>query len=1086
MRSPHFFSKFPFCQKVPLRVVLVVPFMTQIVVAVGLTGYLSWRTGHEVVDRAASALLEKMSNTVEQHLNDYLAAPVQINQINAKAIDLGLIDLKDFDRLGQYFWKQMKTFEVGYINFANPQGEFIGVEALDNNELLINQTSRKGELQAYATDEQGKRTVQLHVTPQYDPRTESWYSEAAKAGKPIWSQIYTWQDQPDVLSISASYPIYNGDRQLQGVIGVDLILSQISDFLLREDVSPHGKTFIMERNGLLVASSTNEAPFRVVQGQAQRLLAIASRDRLIGQTVKVLAQRFSQFKAIQGPQTVIAAFDGQRHYIQVRSWQDELGLDWLVVVVIPEIAFTEQIEANRQVTMVLCGLAVILAAGLGLLTSRWIVKPIRRLNQASQQIAQGELDQQIRIQGITEFENLAAAFNQMSQKLYQSEKQQARYSQSLEQTIHDRTQSFQKSEARFRAIFEKAAIGISITGVDGLPIEINPAAEAILGYTASELCQIHFTRLTHPEDIDTDLVLYDELLAGQRDSYQLEKRYFRKTGELVWVSLTVSAIHETGGQLQYLAVLTEDITTRKQAEQALQTAKEAAEAANRSKSRFLANMSHELRTPLNAILGFTQLLLHDLTLTPPQEENLLIVSRSGEHLLRLINDVLDLSKIEAGKMALTNTKFDLWALLQTLKSTFQLQAQAKQLQLAIEVDLAVPQYLMADEMKLRQILINLLSNAIKFTQKGQVVVRVGWQLADPLSEPMSGPVHQSDQGTPSDQGTLKFEVQDTGAGIAAAELDQLFQPFAQTETGRQAQQGTGLGLAISRKFVQLMGGDLTVSSTPGVGTCFRFTIATSWASYTISADSQPQQLAVVRLAAGQPVYRILVVDDVAVNRQLLSQTLEPVGFEVQAATNGEEAIDLWATWQPHLILMDIRMPGLDGKAAAQRIRAEAAIRNAPDQAQSIPIVALTASVFAPESDPEEADSETDWDGVVQQPFQREDLLTQIGKHLGVRYVYAETASRTTSSAFSEQAVPVSDSFVLTSEHLQRMPTEWIRDLHHAAARLTPGPCLRLIEQIPPDQADLAQALTHLIHEFRFDVLLDLTQPFTTSAYDLPI
>ncbi|MEO1134157.1 MAG: ATP-binding protein, partial [Cyanobacteria bacterium J06639_1] len=376
-----------------------------------------------------------------------------------------------------------------------------------------------------------------------------------------------------------------------------------------------------------------------------------------------------------------------------------------------------------------------------------------------------------------------------------------------------------------------------------------------------------------------------------------------------------------------------EIAERKRTEIALQQAKETAEIANRTKSDFLANMSHELRTPLNAILGFAQLMAHDDRLSPSQKENLSIIHRSGGHLLELIDDILEMSKIEAGRVTLYENTFDLHALLTDLAQTLRLRAQTTGLDLVLDLAPEVPQYVSTDERKLRQVLMNLLDNAVKFTSVGQVVLRVRCE-----SESVAASSESEEKATFG----LRVEVEDTGAGIAADELDALFDPFVQSEAGRRSQQGTGLGLPISDRFVQLMGGALSVSSTLGQGSTFGFSIPVRRAAAEQVANVPlPSSRQVVGLAPGQPRYRILVVEDRFENRKLLVGLLQPLGFEVREAENGRAAIAQWEQWQPHLIWMDLRMPEMDGYEATQSIRSR-------DRGQSTAIIAITASAFAAE------------------------------------------------------------------------------------------------------------------------------------------
>lgn len=505
--------------------------------------------------------------------------------------------------------------------------------------------------------------------------------------------------------------------------------------------------------------------------------------------------------------------------------------------------------------------------------------------------------------------------------------------------------------------------------------------------------------------------------------------------------------------------------TRQQAAQ-LQQAKDAAETANRAKSTFLANMSHELRTPLSAILGFTELLRQDNHLNPDQEESLDIIYRSGEHLLGLINDILDLSKVEAGKVTLKETEFDLFNLLHNLEELFQLQAQTKQLKLAIERTAAVPQHICTDAGKLRQILINLLGNAIKFTQAGQVTLRVQVEPGKDNSSP----------------DWLYFDVEDTGPGIDQPDLTSIFDPFVQADLGQQTGKGTGLGLPISRKFARLLGGDLTVSSVFGVGSVFRLSLPLR-AVRSPDLSPQPTVQQVTGLAPGQPTHRVLVVDDAVTNRLILVRMLKSLGFSVREAENGQTAIDLWRTWQPHLLLLDLLMPEVDGYQVIQYIRQceQEQLQASADSelpTAATKIIALTASPFSTiEAQPIAAA----WDDLVFKPIARENLLAKIAQQLGVRYLYSDTSQG--KSAFptagkSPGSAPVVHSLgqPLDATNLSVMPPDWCDRLRQAALQADDQQVLQLLDAIPPPYEALKAALTELVNNFHFDTILALTQP----------
>ncbi|MCC3447661.1 MAG: PAS domain S-box protein [Microcoleus sp. PH2017_39_LGB_O_B] len=521
-----------------------------------------------------------------------------------------------------------------------------------------------------------------------------------------------------------------------------------------------------------------------------------------------------------------------------------------------------------------------------------------------------------------------------------------------------------------------------------------------------------------------------------------------------WSEAEINVAVHVGTQLGVALQQAELLARTQRQSMELIKSKENAEVANRAKSQFLASMSHELRTPLNAILGFSQVMARNISITPEQKEYIEIINRSGEHLLELINDVLSMSKIEAGQITINESRFNLYNILDSLREMLQLKANSKGLHLIFENIGDLPQYIQTDESKLRQVLINLLGNAIKFTQHGIVTLRVSSQAETNVSE--------------ENQSQLLFEISDTGPGISPLELPTLFKPFVQTETGRRSMQGTGLGLPISQQFVRIMGGDISVESQLGQGTTFTFNIQVKLVT---ESDEQEKTTAkqVIALEAGQQIYRILIVEDVAENRQLLLKLLAPLGFEVEEATNGQEGIALQSTWKPHLILMDMLMPVMDGYAATKLIK------QTPEGKETI-IIALTASAF---DEQRHIILSAGCDDFICKPFREEVLFEKIAHHLNLRYIYEEENSSTSGSA--PQLLKS-----LTAEDLSVMPRDWVVDLYQAALCVDDNRILQLIEQIPETEANLANALKDLVENFRIDIIIDLTQlyyderPATTS------
>lgn len=433
-----------------LRIVLAVSFSLQILSFVGLVWFLSFHNSQRSVSELSAKLHTSISNQVDQHLDQYLSLPHKINQIDKQAIDLNLLNPKDTKQVEQFFWKQMQVFDIGYLSYANIKGDFIGIERLDNGQLLVNEVnaSKKPKtLYIYQADRTGQRSKLLE-SKSWDPQSEAWYTETIAARKPIWSSIFQWQDKPEVMSITANTPVFDRNQKLQGVLSIDLIVTQISHFLQNLPNTDKSKIFIIEPNGKLVASSTQSPVYKFQQGRTLRLNATESADPLIQTTASYLRQQFPDLNQLQQSQALTFGHLGNQQLVRVTPWRDDLGLNWLIVITTPQSELMGQINENNRITAILCFLALVVAIATSFLMAQWLSRPLSQLTRASQSIAAGNLSQPIALQASSqEVTSLAQSFEQMRQGLQLARQELEAYAQSLEERVAQRTADLQATNA---------------------------------------------------------------------------------------------------------------------------------------------------------------------------------------------------------------------------------------------------------------------------------------------------------------------------------------------------------------------------------------------------------------------------------------------------------------------------------------------------------------------------------------------------------------------------------------------------------------------------------------------------------------
>jgi PAS domain S-box-containing protein len=513
-------------------------------------------------------------------------------------------------------------------------------------------------------------------------------------------------------------------------------------------------------------------------------------------------------------------------------------------------------------------------------------------------------------------------------------------------------EALRHSEERLRRYFEQPFIGMATSSISQGLVQVNNKLCEMLGYSREELCHLDWAALTHPGDIGADIEQSKRLISKEINHYTAERRYLRQDGQTIYASIAVHCIRDIDDNVDHFVVFLQDITERKQFEIRLHKAKEAAEVANRAKSQFLANMSHELRTPLNGILGYAQILLRHQTLNEKIREGLTIIQRSGEYLLTLINDILDLSKIEAGKLTYDPVDFNFTEFLQVIVDLMKMRAEQKDLQFQYEALSTLPTFVHADEKKLRQVLLNLLSNAVKFTGQGQIDLQVSYS-----------------------NNHANFIVRDTGRGIKSDDINEIFKPFQQVGNQREQIEGTGLGLAISKRLVEIMGGQLAVVSQVNQGSTFWFEIRLPEAQGLVT--QLPVSPTIIGYE-GKPL-QILVVDNQWENRSILIHLLESVGFILLEANHGKQALRLAYKHLPAAILTDLRMPEMDGFELIRRVRRSAKLNQ-------IVVIAVSATV----SEHYQYESlNAGFQAFITKPIHTDRLFKTLGKHLQLQWIYKD-------------------------------------------------------------------------------------------------
>lgn len=610
-------------------------------------------------------------------------------------------------------------------------------------------------------------------------------------------------------------------------------------------------------------------------------------------------------------------------------------------------------------------------------------------------------------------------------------------------------------EATYRKLYNETPAMLHSIDPRGRLLGVSDYWLRKMGYSRDEVIGRKSTEFLTPESQDYAKRVVLPEFSKSGSCWDVPYQFVRKDGGIIDVLLSAASERDESGDITSSLVVLVDVTESRRLQQELQQAqalaqaKSTADVANRAKSRFLASISHELRTPLNSILGFSELLSRDDALTADHQEQISTIRRAGAHLLSLINNVLDLSKIEADQIALVNTHFDLYALLeQEIWSLFHQQVSSKGLQFEILRENALPQYICTDPTRLRQILINLLDNAIKFTHSGQVTLRVSAMPLLAVSATHTEPQTQ----------LLRFVVADTGSGIDAQLVDHIFEAFTQ-DGKRTNPEGAGLGLNISQRLAMLLGGNISVESQQGSGSTFTLTLPVQISDQVGSINTATAEI--LGLAPEQATPRILVVEDNPDNQKYLVSLLEKAGFICKGIDDGAGVIEAWQDWQPDLIFMDIQLPNRDGKEIICEIK------STPEGKQT-PLVVLTASTFKQQ---EIEIIATGCDGYLRKPVHPAEVFNELQRHLPVRYIYSNDSTKAMEQIVESNSLDLS---IPPLEDFGPLPEGWLLEFHHAVATGATNQMRQSIALLPPAFSHLSRCLEHRVSQYQLQELLSWT------------
>lgn len=1065
--------------QVSLRWLMIVPFVIQLVLIVGAIGYLALQSSRSVATDSMKQLLREMGQHIHTKLYGVFDTYATVAHIQANDLILDEWPGQDLNRVEQQLWRRLREFKpIGQLVFSDPQGNLRGVSRLGGWKRLASMDDPRRGVWQWPMNDRGQMVGSPRLYWTGLPQNQPWFDAAIGVGQPTWSNLDdrrrpdSWQWGTNWL-LHYTWPLY--DRRSGGLLGVvsaDLNLADLSEMLRDLQTRPRGRAFIFTDEGMLVATSSPFPSYRVEQrGELSQIHPLAIQgftDPAIRGAGYYLLDRFGGFRYLPTQSTQLYYFQGKRYLLYLEHCQHPNVPNWWIAVLVPEAEFLGTTQETASTMLLLAGSALLLALGSGWWTVQQVLRPLEQLNRATGAAARIQFLPVDDRSGVQEFDALAQTFNAMAATLRTSFEALQDHKSHLTQVLEslpmgvmvlDRAGSIQYINSVAGQLLQ-LPVGVQSAGPDRdqlhdrvfvsgthqpLPADEFPGYRALNGQSVGAVClDVHQPQgRCVPLEVRA-VPLFDSLQAVTGAIVVLQDITDRKMTEELLVSYNQNLERQVSERTAALAVANHNLSA----------ARDAAEQANRSKSIFLANVTHELRTPLHAILGFGQVLRSQLAEEPLNRqqaiEHLEAIGRNGAYLMQLIEDLLSISRVETDHLTLEPIEFDLLALLKDLQAIFEMRSRSTAIQFHLAMAISLPYWVKGDGRRLRQILTNLLDNAFKFAGKrGRVQLSVNSGKGD----------------------RVLFAVSNTGEGILAPEIEDIFEPFVQAKAGRRLGQGAGLGLAISQRLAILMGGSLQVESHPGELTIFRLQVPLPRLDGLVVHEPEPLPPPLPSAVATQPANRsprgrILIVDPLPDRGQTYSDSLSQAGFSVRGTTNSWDTLRQWTTWQPHLVWLNGRLSGGEALATIRCIRM---IERKNTLQRPCEIVVVAAS-----NDEQACFQELNCTLLPGLPATAAGLVEVIQQLIQTHgCCVLPLGNREAIALLDEPQTTHSQSL---RDRLAQQPIEWRLALELAARSADEDQVRVLLTELPAEWQSLCEDIEDLLENFQLEQIADLAQP----------